>query len=108
VLRHVIAVRREWCRQQMLALRRDPDLTLVEFLMGVPSAGETMEYIDMYLKEDVKQKAARDAFANEFLKCACFARSPACLPPVIWTLIGTVPAPHCIMVSSGLPQHDTP
>jgi hypothetical protein len=61
---------REWCRGQMLALRRDPDLTLVEFLMGVPSAGETLEYIDMYLKEDVKQKAVRDAFANEFLKCA--------------------------------------
>ena len=39
--------------------------------MGVPSAGETLEYIDMYLKEDVKQKAVRDAFANEFLKCAC-------------------------------------
>ncbi len=58
---------RDWCRAQMVALNGgSPDLTLVDFLMSVSSAGETMEYIDLYLD---RKKPGVAAFTTEFLKC---------------------------------------
>lgn len=65
---------RDWCQTQMVALNGgSPDLTLVDFLMSVSSAGETMEYIDLYLD---RKKPGVAAFTTEFLK-----REP---PPSLW------------------------
>mmetsp|Transcript_8280 Transcript_8280/g.24789 ORF Transcript_8280/g.24789 Transcript_8280/m.24789 type:complete len:130 (+) Transcript_8280:3414-3803(+) len=51
----------------MQTLRGDPDLALVEFLVGLASSGETVDYIQLYLKDTVG-KAQLTAFTTEFLK----------------------------------------
>lgn len=53
----------------MSVLNGSKDLTLVEFLMGLASSGETAEYIQLYLGSSSAGKAAVAAFTSEFLKC---------------------------------------
>ena len=53
----------------MKQLNGSEDLTLVEFLMGLASSGETAEYIQLYLGKSAAGKPAVAAFTTEFLKC---------------------------------------
>lgn len=53
----------------MSVLNGSKDLTLVEFLMGLASSGETAEYIQLYLGSSSAGKPAVAAFTSEFLKC---------------------------------------
>ena len=64
----------------MKLLNGSEDLTLVEFLMGLASSGETAEYIQLYLGSSEAGKPAVAAFTTEFLKCGlrlarCLART---------------------------------
>lgn len=47
----------QWCREQMIELRNDPDLSLVEFLLSVTSSGEVADYTEMYLGKSAKVRA---------------------------------------------------
>lgn len=65
----------------MNVLNGSKDLTLVEFLMGLASSGETAEYIQLYLGSSSAGKAAVAAFTTEFLKYASLASlTQQCLP----------------------------
>lgn len=64
------SVSRDWCKGQMKLLNGSEDLTLVEFLMGLASSGETAEYIQLYLGNSTAGRPAVAAFTTEFLKCA--------------------------------------
>ncbi len=52
----------------MSLLNGSSDLTLIEFLMGLASSGETVEYIQLYLGSSAAGKAAVASFTTEFLK----------------------------------------
>lgn len=52
----------------MNVLNGSKDLTLVEFLMGLASSGETAEYIQLYLGSSPAGKVAVAAFTTDFLK----------------------------------------
>ena len=53
----------------MKLLNGSEDLTLIEFLMGLASSGETAEYIQLYLGSSPAGKPAVAFFTTEFLKC---------------------------------------
>ena len=55
---------RAWCRAEMQALNNSDDMTLVDFLVSLPSAGEVTEYVQLYLGDT--QRSA--AFANELIR----------------------------------------
>ena len=55
---------RAWCKSQMLALNNSDDMTLVDFLLGLPSAGEVQEYVALYLGKT----AQAAAFAGELIR----------------------------------------
>ena len=55
---------RAWCKSQMLALNNSDDMTLVDFLLGLPSAGEVQEYVALYLGKT----AQATAFAGELIR----------------------------------------
>jgi hypothetical protein len=53
-----------WAEQQMQHLTGSSDLTFVDFLFTLPSAGEVQEYCATYLGADDRTAA----FASEFLR----------------------------------------
>lgn len=53
-----------WCKEQMLKLQGQDDLTLVRFLLSCSSTGEVAEYISAYLGKS----AEVSKFTSEFLK----------------------------------------
>lgn len=65
---------RRWCKMQMSQLNNSDDMTLVDFLLGLPSAGEVQEYVALYLgktpqaaafaAELIRQKRADPSLAN--------------------------------------------
>jgi hypothetical protein len=55
---------RSWCEAQMQSLTGSNDLTLVDFLSSLPSAGEVRDYVALYLGEGERPTA----FAVEFLR----------------------------------------
>eukprot|EP01026_Neomeris_dumetosa_P048415 TRINITY_DN4190_c0_g1_i3.p1 TRINITY_DN4190_c0_g1~~TRINITY_DN4190_c0_g1_i3.p1 ORF type:complete len:202 (-),score=42.69 TRINITY_DN4190_c0_g1_i3:176-781(-) len=55
---------KSWCRQKMLELSGNDDLTLIEFLLTVQSNSEVAEYCSEYLGKEPKVSA----FVSEFLK----------------------------------------
>ena len=55
---------RSWCKAQMSQLNNSDDMTLVDFLLGLPSAGEVQEYVALYLGK-TPQAAA---FAGELIR----------------------------------------
>ena len=72
VLMHAKPLSRDWCKGQMKLLNGSEDLTLVEFLMGLASSGETAEYIQLYLGNSPAGKPAVAAFTMEFLRCGFY------------------------------------
>ena len=53
-----------WCRERMMALQGNADLTLVQFLMSCSSVGEVAEYVTTYLGKG----AEVSQFTSEFLR----------------------------------------
>jgi len=53
----------KWCKEQMLLLNGSDDLTLVDFLMSLPSEKEIREYVEFYLGKSAKASK----FTTEFL-----------------------------------------
>ena len=53
-----------WAEAQMVAMTGSGDLTFVDFLFTLPSAGEVQEYCATYLGADERTAA----FASEFLR----------------------------------------
>jgi hypothetical protein len=52
-----------WCAAQMQTLTSSTDLTLVDFLLALGSAGEVQEYVALYLGTS----PAAQQFAGEFI-----------------------------------------
>ena len=46
-----------WCRAEMRALNDSDDVTLVDFLLSLPSAGEVQEYVQLYLGDTERAKS---------------------------------------------------
>lgn len=55
---------RAWCKAQMSQLNNSDDMTLVDFLLGLPSAGEVQEYVALYLGKTPQASA----FAVELIR----------------------------------------
>ena len=55
---------RTWCKAQMSQLNNSDDMTLVDFLLGLPSAGEVQEYVMLYLGKTPQA----NAFATELIR----------------------------------------
>ena len=55
---------RAWCKAQMSQLNNSDDMTLVDFLLGLPSAGEVQEYVTLYLGKTPQA----NAFATELIR----------------------------------------
>ena len=55
---------RAWCKVQMMQLNNSDDMTLVDFLLGLPSAGEVQEYVALYLGKTPQASA----FAVELIR----------------------------------------
>ena len=55
---------RAWCKAQMSQLNNSDDMTLVDFLLGLPSAGEVQEYVALYLGKTPQA----NAFATELIR----------------------------------------
>ena len=55
---------RAWCKVQMTQLNNSDDMTLVDFLLGLPSAGEVQEYVALYLGKTPQAMA----FAAELIR----------------------------------------
>jgi len=55
---------RAWCKAQMSQLNNSDDMTLVDFLLGLPSAGEVQEYVALYLGKT----SQASAFAAELIR----------------------------------------
>ena len=53
-----------FCRAEMRALNDSDDLTLVDFLLSLPSAGEVTEYVQLYLGNSPRAAA----FGNELIR----------------------------------------
>ena len=53
-----------FCRAEMRVLNDSDDLTLVEFLLSLPSAGEVTEYVQLYLGGTARAAA----FGNELIR----------------------------------------
>ena len=55
---------KSFCRAEMRALNDSDDLTLVDFLLSLPSAGEVTEYVQLYLGNSPRAAA----FGNELIR----------------------------------------
>ena len=55
---------KDFCRAEMKALNDSDDLTLVDFLLSLPSAGEVTEYVQLYLGTTARAAA----FGNELIR----------------------------------------
>lgn len=55
---------RSWCESQIKPLTGSNDMTLLDFLLSLPSAGEVRDYVALYLGES----EAATAFGAEFLR----------------------------------------
>ena len=55
---------KSFCRAEMRALNDSDDLTLVDFLLSLPSAGEVTEYVQLYLGDSPRAAA----FGNELIR----------------------------------------